>query len=108
MILRVPDYYEEFACIAGACTGSCCDGWEIDIDDASREYYSSVGGEIGERLREKLYQGEDGEYRFTDGHTWAEACADENNQLVTVFKDGNMVKEQTLAEIREVLHNGNF
>ena len=38
----------------------------------------------------------------------AEACADENNQLVTVFKDGNMVKEQTLAEIRGVLHNGNF
>lgn len=67
MILRVPDYYEEFACIAGACTGSCCDGWEIDIDDASREYYSSVGGEIGERLREKLYQGEDGEYRFRLG-----------------------------------------
>ena len=51
---------------------------------------------------------EDGEYRFTDGHAWAEACADENNQLVTVFKDGNMVKEQTLAEIRGVLHNGNF
>lgn len=67
MILRVPDYYEEFACIAGACTGSCCDGWEIDIDDASREYYSSVGGEIGERLRAKLYQGEDGEYRFRLG-----------------------------------------
>jgi len=51
---------------------------------------------------------EDGEYRFTDGHTWAEACANENNQLVTVFKDGKMVKEQTLAEIRGVLHNGSF
>lgn len=51
---------------------------------------------------------ENGEYHFTDGHTWAEACADEKNQLVTVFKDGKMIKEQSLAEIRNVLHNGNF
>ena len=67
MILRVPDYYDEFSCIAGECTGSCCDGWEIDIDDATREYYSQVPGEIGERLRDKLYKGEDGEYRFRLG-----------------------------------------
>lgn len=67
MILRVPDYYDEFACIAGQCTGSCCVGWEIDIDDASREYYSQVSGEIGERLRDKLYRGEDGGYRFRLG-----------------------------------------
>lgn len=68
MILRVPDYYEDFACVAGACTGSCCEGWEIDIDDATREYYCQVKDTIGERLREKLYQGEDGEYRFHLGH----------------------------------------
>jgi hypothetical protein len=28
--------------------------------------------------------------------------------LETVFKDGVMVKEQSLAEIRNVLHGGNF
>ena len=42
------------------------------------------------------------------GHTWAEACADESNQLIPVFTDGKMIKEQSLAEIRNVLHNGNF
>ncbi|MCQ2427677.1 MAG: flagellin lysine-N-methylase [Clostridia bacterium] len=31
----IPDYYNEFRCIAGKCRHSCCIGWEIDIDDAS-------------------------------------------------------------------------
>ena len=33
MIVRVPDYFSEFSCIAGDCKDSCCLGWEIDIDD---------------------------------------------------------------------------
>ncbi|MBQ2803922.1 MAG: nicotinate phosphoribosyltransferase [Lachnospiraceae bacterium] len=51
---------------------------------------------------------ENGEYTFTDGHTWEEALADADNQLVTVFKDGKMVKEQSLSEIRNLLHGGKF
>ena len=31
MIVRVPDYFSEFSCIAGDCKDSCCLGWEIDI-----------------------------------------------------------------------------
>lgn len=35
----VPDYYADFACIAGACRHTCCVGWEIDIDpDSLRRY----------------------------------------------------------------------
>lgn len=49
---------------------------------------------------------EDG-YRFTDGHTWQQACVSEN-ALVTVFKDGKLVKEQSLQEIRNRLHDGKF
>lgn len=64
MILRIPDYYDEFRCIADHCKGSCCAGWEIDIDEPARAYYAGVPGEIGERMREKLYQGEDGGFRF--------------------------------------------
>lgn len=64
MILRIPDYYDEFRCIADHCKGSCCAGWEIDIDEPARAYYASVPGEIGDRMREKLYQGEDGGFRF--------------------------------------------
>ena len=45
----------------------------------------------------------DGEYTFTDGHTWAEASL-ADNLLVSVFKDGQVIREQTLDEIRHTLH----
>ena len=35
MKLRVPAFYRDFACIAGACPDSCCQGWEVDADPAS-------------------------------------------------------------------------
>ena len=31
----VPDYLPEFRCIAGACRHTCCEGWEVDIDEES-------------------------------------------------------------------------
>ena len=45
----------------------------------------------------------DGEYTFTDGHTWAEASL-ADNLLVPVFRDGKIIREQTLDEIRHTLH----
>ena len=51
---------------------------------------------------------ENGNYIYKDEYTWAEAVNDTENQLVTVFKDGKMVKEQSLAEIRNILHGGKF
>lgn len=61
MVFRYPAYYERFACIADRCEDTCCAGWEIDIDDASYEYYQSVEGEFGERLRRQIreYKNED-------------------------------------------------
>ena len=50
-IKRVPTYFNEFACIGGACEDNCCIGWEVDIDDESLEVYKSVGGEFGDKLR---------------------------------------------------------
>lgn len=64
MILRVPEYYDEFSCIASRCKDSCCAGWEIDIDDESYEYYRSVEGPFGDRLRESMFVAEDGGCRF--------------------------------------------
>ena len=52
--------------------------------------------------------GEDGVYRFKDEYTWQEACDNKENELVTVFKDGVLVKEQGLQEIRARLHGGKF
>ena len=47
------------------------------------------------------------DFSFTDGHTWNEASVVEN-MLQTVFKDGEIIREQSLAEIRNILHGGNF
>lgn len=64
MKLRVPDYYEEFACIADRCKDSCCIGWEIDIDEDSYEYYKEIPGEIGARLQTSMILTEDMEHSF--------------------------------------------
>ena len=57
MRFRIPDYYDDFRCIAGDCRDSCCIGWEIEVDDASLAYYNSIGGAFGERLRQNLRDG---------------------------------------------------
>ena len=54
MIYRTPQYCHEFRCIAGDCRDSCCKGWEIDIDSDTHDYYMSVGGSFGERLRSNI------------------------------------------------------
>ena len=59
MKLRVPDYYEDFKCIGGKCTDSCCIGWELDIDEESYEAYKKAGGDFGKRLRESMVDGSD-------------------------------------------------
>ena len=64
VILRVPDYYKEFSCIADQCKDSCCIGWEIDIDEDTYAFYKQTDGEIGKRLRKHMYQTVDGDYSF--------------------------------------------
>lgn len=50
MILRIPSYYKNFKCIAGACPDSCCQGWEVDADTQSLEYYKTLTGDIRNRI----------------------------------------------------------
>ncbi|HRR76510.1 MAG TPA: flagellin lysine-N-methylase [Ruminococcus sp.] len=57
MILRTPDYYYTFKCIADKCRDNCCIGWEIDIDEDTHSYYKSTGGSFGERLRGNISGG---------------------------------------------------
>lgn len=61
MILRKPDFYDQFKCIASRCTDTCCVGWEIDIDEATQEVYRKVSGVFGDRLRENI---EDGHFKL--------------------------------------------
>lgn len=37
-----PKFYKDFKCIAGACPDSCCQGWEVDADEKSLEYYKTL------------------------------------------------------------------
>lgn len=60
MKIIAPDYYTDFACIAGRCRHTCCRGWEIDIDSETLQRYGSVKGAFGERLRHSIAVAEEG------------------------------------------------
>ena len=47
---------------------------------------------------------------YRDGYTWEEAQIEhaDYNLLRTIFKDGAMIKEQSLSDVRNVLHGGEF
>lgn len=49
-----------------------------------------------------------GSLEYKDGFTWNEACKDKNNLLQPIFKNGYMLKEYTLSEVRNILHGGFF
>ena len=51
---------------------------------------------------------EAGDLVFEDGKTWEEASNDKDNMLDTIFVDGKITKEFTLAEVRNNLHGGKF
>lgn len=37
-----PDYLREFHCIAGACKHTCCEGWDIEVDEDSLPRFLSM------------------------------------------------------------------
>lgn len=57
MLFRKPAYYDKFRCTADKCSDNCCIGWEIDIDDDTNAYYSSVKGDFGKRLNDNICNG---------------------------------------------------
>ncbi|HFE9682801.1 TPA: flagellin lysine-N-methylase [Clostridium perfringens] len=63
MKVRVPNYFNEFKCIASECEDTCCAGWEIVIDDETHKRYENVEGEFGDILRSKIVKS-DGENIF--------------------------------------------
>jgi lysine-N-methylase len=50
MILRTPTFYKDFKCIAQDCPDSCCQGWEVDVDEKSLEYYKTLNHPIKARI----------------------------------------------------------
>ena len=59
MELSKPGYYDRFRCIASRCPDSCCRLWDVEIDPETVKLYKTLPGELGDLLREKLYE-EDG------------------------------------------------
>lgn len=55
-----------------------------------------------------VYKDTKGEIFYADQRTWDEASNDICNLLKPVFRDGKMLKEYSLSEIRETLHGGDF
>ena len=64
MRVRVPDYFDRFHCLAGACPHSCCVGWEVVVDEETARQYAVVPGPLGERLRSELKVDEEGDFCF--------------------------------------------
>lgn len=62
MVIRKPDYYDGFRCVAGACPDSCCQEWDVAVDPASARYYRDLTGPLGDRLRQVLYEEEGSTY----------------------------------------------
>ena len=90
---------------------SCSKATYCDIDDKPTPIFKDPkdGGfkksQKGCCVVTKDYEGN---LSFYEQQTWEQARLNPNNLLETVFCDGHIVKEQTVAEVRSVLHGGNF
>lgn len=65
MILRQPNYYDGFRCIAAACPDSCCHLWEVELEEETAAGYLAMEGELGRVLRKNIRQ-EEGRWFFTN------------------------------------------
>ena len=71
-----PVFYDEFCCIADQCPDTCCAGWQIMIDEDSLEYYESVKGAFGKRLRDSI--------------DWQEGAFYQNDRRCAFLNDCNL------------------
>ena len=64
MKLIKPAYFDDFRCIAARCPDSCCQEWDVLVDEDKATLYRSLSGPLGDRLREVLAE-EDGDTVMT-------------------------------------------
>lgn len=70
-MIVLPDFYDSFACKASSCRHTCCQGWEIDIDEVTAGNFLSMSGQLGCDLR-RCVEEVNGQYSFI--LTEDEAC----------------------------------
>lgn len=51
MLITVPNYYNQFVCVADKCEDTCCAGWKIVIDSKTRKKYKKYQGEFKKRIK---------------------------------------------------------
>ena len=42
MIIRKPEYYDEFVCTANKCPFTCCREWKIEVDNETNEKWKKL------------------------------------------------------------------
>lgn len=67
MLIRKPKFYDTFHCIASQCPDSCCQEWDVSVDDEKAAYYRNTPGPLGDRLREFLTEEDGVTYLSLDG-----------------------------------------
>ena len=83
MRFRVPGYYKQFTCIADRCIDNCCfGGWQIDIDKETIDFYDTVQGDFGDRLK-KYVDKEAGCFNLNNGQCPFLL----NNNLCEIYKE---------------------
>lgn len=65
MLVRRPNHYDPFRCIAGDCPDTCCAAWDIVIDEQSASFYRTLSDGLGERIRQAMTVDEEGEVYFS-------------------------------------------
>lgn len=68
MIYIKPDFYNNFKCIASACSDSCCIGWEIDVDETAYEKYRDIKTPFGAEILSRIITNDDGSRSFALSH----------------------------------------
>lgn len=94
---------------------SCIKATYCEIDDKPFQIFKNPK-DGGFKKSQKgccvVVKGSDDKLIYVDGRTWEEAHVSGEdakvNLLQPVFKDGQFIKEQSLAEIRDILHGGKF
>ena len=54
MLYVKPNYYNKFKCIADKCEATCCQGWQIVVDQSSLERYEDESGAYAKTLKERI------------------------------------------------------
>lgn len=63
MISIYPTFYHTFQCKAHSCQYTCCQKWDVPIDDDTANFYNTLTTPLGEKLRHTMTADENG-YSF--------------------------------------------